>query len=147
MNHYIHDTTFVNNYVHDTVRITTQMFDTTIVNIYQFDTAIYNTYHYDTLIVNNHYYDTVFIHLHDTIYINTESINGVDAINAKVYSSRGQIVVEGAEGNTVTLYDMTGRVLDTKQDDFTPLRFDAPVSGTYMIKIGAYPARKVVVIR
>lgn len=147
VNHYIHDTTFVNNYVHDTVRITTQMFDTTIVNVYQFDTAIYNTYQYDTLFVNNHYYDTVFVHLHDTIYITEQGIGEVEGLNARVYSSHGQIVVEGADGNMVTLYDITGRVLETKQDDYTPLRFDAPVSGTYMIKIGKYPARKVVVIR
>lgn len=149
VNQYVHDTTFVNNYVHDTVRMTTQMFDTTIVNIYQFDTAIYNTYHFDTLIINNHYYDTVYIttHHYDTIYITQEGIGGVDAINAKVYSSRGQIVVEGADGNMVTLYDVTGRILATKQDNYLPLRFDAPASGTYMIKIGNYPARKVVVIR
>lgn len=149
MNQYVHDTTYINNYIHDTVRMTTQMFDTTIVNVYHFDTAIYNTYHFDTLIVNNHYYDTVYIttHHYDTIYITEQGIGDVDGINAKVYSSNGQVVVEGANGNMVTLYDVTGRVLAAKQDDYTPMRFDAPVSGTYMIKIGAYPARKVVVIR
>ncbi|MCR5589357.1 MAG: leucine-rich repeat protein [Bacteroidales bacterium] len=149
VNQYVHDTTFVNNYIHDTVRMTTQMFDTAIVNVYHFDTAIYNTYHFDTLIVNNHYYDTVYIttHHYDTIYITEQGINGVDGISAKVYSSRGQVVVEGAEGNMVTLYDVNGRVLATKQDNDMPLRFDAPVSGTYMIKIGNYPARKVVVVR
>ena len=68
-------------------------------------------------------------------------------MNAKVYTSHGQVVVEGAEGNMVTLYDVTGRVLATKQDDYSLLRFDTPASGTYMIKIGAYPARRVVVIR
>ena len=62
-------------------------------------------------------------------------------------SSQSQIVVEGADGNTVWLYDINGRVLATKQDDYTPLRFDVPVSGTYIIKIGLFPARKVVVIR
>ena len=31
--------------------------------------------------------------------------------------------------------------------DHSSLRFDAPASGTYMVKIGRYPARKVVVIR
>ena len=71
----------------------------------------------------------------------------MDGINAKVYSSHGQVVVEGADGNTVTLYDVVGRVLATKRDDYTAMRFDVPVSGTYMIKIGNYPARKVVVIR
>ena len=149
VNQYVHDTTFINNYIHDTVRMTTQMFDTTIVNVFYFDTAIYNTYHFDTLIVNNHYYDTVYIttHHYDTIYITQEGIDGVDGINAKVYSSNGQVVVEGADGNMVTLYDVTGRILATKQDYGTPLRFDAPASGTYMIKIGNYQARKVVVIR
>ena len=149
MNQYVHDTTYINNYIHDTVRMTTQMFDTTIVNVYHFDTAIYNTYHFDTLIVNNHYYDTVYIttHHYDTIYITEQGIGDVDGINAKVYSSNGQVVVEGANGNMVTLYDVTGRVLAAKQDDYAPMRFDAPATGTYMIRIGAYPARKVVVIR
>ena len=147
MNQYVHDTTYINNYIHDTIRMTTQMFDTTIVNVYQFDTAIYNTYHFDTTIIHNQYYDTIFVHLHDTIYITQEGIDGVDGINAKVYSGRGQIVVEGADGNMVTLYDVTGRILATKQDYGTPVRFDAPASGTYMIKIGNYQARKVVVIR
>jgi len=147
VNQYVHDTTFINNYIHDTVRMTTQMFDTTIVNVFYFDTAIYNTYHFDTTIIHNQYYDTIFVHLHDTIYITQEGIDGVDGINAKVYSSNGQVVVEGADGNMVTLYDVTGRILATKQDYGTPLRFDAPASGTYMIKIGNYQARKVVVIR
>ena len=97
----------------------------------------------DTVYIYIH--DTVYIH--DTIYITGEGIDGVDAMNAKIYTSQGQIVVEGADGNMVTLYDVTGRVLATKQDDYSPLRFDTPTSGTYMIKIGSYPARKVVVVR
>ena len=76
-----------------------------------------------------------------------EGIDGVDAMNAKVYTNRGQIVVEGADGNMVTLYDVNGRVLATKQDDYSLLRFDTPASGTYMIKVGNLPSRKVVVVR
>lgn len=68
-------------------------------------------------------------------------------MNAKVYSSHGQIVVEGATGNTVMLYDVSGRMLATKHDDGTLLHFDVPSSGTYMIKIGDVPARKVAVVR
>ena len=174
-NHYTHDTTYINNYVHDTVRMTTYLVDTTIVNIhqydttinnyYQYDTTIHNQYAYDTTIVNNfqfdtmifntYIYDTVFIstrfydtiYVHDTVYITEEGIDGVETLNAKVYSNRGQIVVEGADGNPVTLYDVTGRVLATRRDEGMPLRFDAPASGTYLIKIGNYPARRVVVIR
>ena len=126
---YIHDTTTIINdiYVHDTTYIT--LMDT----LMQYDTII------------NTVYDTIVIH--DTIYITQEGIGGVDVLNAKVYSSQGQIVVEGADGNMVTLYDVNGRVLATKHDNDIPLSFDVPATGTYMIKIGNYPARKVVVIR
>ena len=166
-NLYQYDTVIVNNYVYDTVIVNHYYYDTTIVNNhdtvnnYFYDTVIITHYYHDTVIVNNYVYDTIYLNryifdtvwmydtviVHDTIYITQESIDGAEMLNAKVYSSNGQIVVEGAEGNTVTLYDVNGRVLAIKQDDYMPLRFDVHVSGTYMIKIGNYPARKVVVIR
>lgn len=112
--------------------------------------TIYDTVHvHDTTVINHT--DTLWLHdtiiIHDTIYITQEGIVDVTALNAKVYSGQGQIVVEGAEGNQVWLYDVNGRVLATKQDDYSLLRFDTPASGTYMIKVGTLPARKVVVIR
>lgn len=159
----VHDTTIMTDTVtlteyipvHDTTYITqtdTLMQYDTITNIV-FDTI--DNFVHDTLTITDTLwltqYDTLWLHdtiiIHDTIYITQEGIDGVDALNAKVYSSQGQIVVECADGNTVWLYDINGRVLATKQDDYTPLRFDVPVSGTYIIKIGLFPARKVVVIR
>lgn len=105
----------------------------------------------DTLILHDTLWlhDTIYLphYIHDTIYITQEGVDGVETINAKVYSSHGQIVVEGAEGNLVTLYDVTGRALATKRNDNNTLRFIVPNSGTYMIKIGTHPARKVVVLR
>ena len=77
----------------------------------------------------------------------TKRLDAVEYINAKIYANHGQIVVEGADGNTVTLYDVSGRMLATKRDDYLPLRLDVPASGTYMVKIGDYPARRVVVIK
>ena len=74
-------------------------------------------------------------------------IDDVETLNAKVYSNQRQIVVEGAEGNLVTLYDVNGRMLTAKQDYDMPLRFDVPVSGTYLVKIGNHPAKKVIVVR
>lgn len=127
----IHDTTFVavhdtvDNYIHDTIIVTDTLWLTQTDTLWLYDTII----------------------IHDTVYITQEGISDVDALNAKVYTSQGQIVVEGANGNNVMLFDVNGRVLSTKQDDFSLLRFDAPASGTYMIKIGNNAARKVVVIR
>lgn len=140
----IHDTTYitqtdtVTNTIYDT--ITNTLFDT-ITNTIHDTTVVYST---DTLWLH----DTVFVH--DTIYIHDTIVVGVDevdAINAMIYTNNRQIVVDGAEGNTVWLYDVNGRILATKQDEYSPLRFNVPASGTYLVKIGNHPARKVVVIR
>lgn len=161
-NHYTHDTTYINNYVHDTVRMTTYLIDTTIVNVHQYDTTINNYYQYDTDVINNYQHDTTLRYVYDTVYLlqyltdtviihdtiySTEGIGIVDMLNAKVYSSQGQVVVEGAEGQPVTLIDAVGRQLATKRDEYMPVRFDVPASGTYLVKIGDYAARRVVVIR
>lgn len=82
---------------------------------------------------------------------NHAGLNEVDAINAKIYVGSGQIVVEGAESNTVWLYDVNGRIIATQRsaDEHgdRPIRFVVPASGSYMVKIGNHPVRKVVVIR
>ena len=65
----------------------------------------------------------------------------------KLYQCNGQIVVEGAEGNVVTVYDVYGRMLATRRDEGGMLRFDVPASGVYMVKVGDAPARRVAVIR
>lgn len=140
----IHDSIYLPQYIHDTVNF--PVHDTTFVT--QTDTVT-NTVH-DTLWLTN--YDTIYLpqYIHDTIYIRDTIIagmDGVDAINVKIYSSHGQIVVEGAENNTVWLYDANGRMLATKQEDYSALQFDVPASGTYLVKIGKHLAKKIVVIR
>ena len=119
----IHDTLFVN--IYDTVSITDTLWLTETDTLWLHDTII----------------------IHDTVYITQEDIDCVDALNAKVFSSQGQIVVDGAKGNMVTLFDINGRMLASKQDYGAAIRFDVPTNGTYMIKIGNHAARKVVVIR
>ena len=93
----------------------------------------------DTL---NTIHDTIIIH--DTIEV---GMDDVETLNARIYTGNGQIVVEGADGNDVRLYDVVGRVLAIKQDYGTAVRFDVPASGTYMIKIGTAPARRIVVVK
>ena len=163
----VHDTAYINVPVHDTTYISVPVHDTTYITltdtmmVTQYDTitnTVYDTvdnYVHDTVTVTDTLWltqtDTLWLHdtiiIHDTVYITQEGIGDVDALNAKVYTSQGQIVVEGANGNTVVFYDVNGRMLATKHDEYAPLRFDAPVSGTYMIKIGNHPARKMVVVR
>lgn len=147
---YLHDTTFV--FLHDTIYIPQYFHDTTIINHYLHDTLYIQQDVHDTIYVT--ITDTLWLHdtvfVYDTIYIHDTIVVGVgdvETVNAKIYTNNRQIVVEGADGNDVWLYDVNGRILAIKQDYGVPIRFDAPASGTYMIKIGDYPARKVVVIR
>ena len=122
--------------VYDTIFNT--VYDTTVV--YSTDT-LWLTLH-DTIYLPQYIYDTIYIH--DTVYV---GLDEVETINVKVYISNGQIVVDGADGNQVWLFDITGRLMATKKDNHLPLRFDIPSSGAYLVKIGNYHSRKVVVIK
>ena len=68
-----------------------------------------------------------------------------------VYAEGGKIVLTGAEGEEVCLYDMTGRLLATRQGvgvhGCTPLRFDVPTVGVYLVRVGNHPARRIVIVR
>jgi len=151
----VHDTTYITltdtltNIIYDTV--TNILYDTVTNILYDtVDSYIYDTIYlvdtlWMTLFDTVYHYDTIYIH--DTVFVHDEGVGDVETVNVKVYAHSDQIVVEGAEGKKVVLYDVAGRMLAVKQDDFTTLRFDVPSSGTYLLKIGNYPARRVVVIR
>ena len=127
--------------VHDTVYIDIPVHDTTYITLTD---TLYLT-ETDTLWLH----DTIYLpqYIHDTIYITQEGIDGTEWSAAKVYSSHGQVIVDGANGNIVTLYDVNGRMIATKRDEYAPLHFDVSASGAYMLKIGNHPAHKVVVIK
>ena len=113
---------------------------------------------HDTVYLPQYIYDTIYIR--DTVFV---GIGEMNVINAKIYTSHGQIVVESGDGmplGEVQVFDMMGRMTHSSHTP-SPLRgtppnlggeqqryqFDVPGSGTYLVKIGSYPAQKVVVIR
>ena len=158
INHYIHDTTYINNYIHDTVRLTQYVHDTAFIYQYIHDTIVnyVNNYIHDTTFINNYIYDTIYlyryiydtVYIHDTIYIQEgEGIDNIALLNAKIYQRNGQIVVEGAEGYPVYLYDVVGRLLATRRETAQEVLLDVPASGAYLVKIGDAPARRIVVKR
>ena len=154
---FVHDTTYVD--VHDTTYV--DVHDTTYVDVpYEVhDTVVVvdtlTLTHFDTITL----YDTIILYdtVHDTIYITEQAIDDVETLNAKVYAHHGQVVVEGAEGYGVALFDAAGRRLtesypsDGRTGAVEPMAgrvaFEVPTSGVYLVKIGNYPARKVVVVK
>ena len=62
----------------------------------------------------------------------------------RIYSRNGRIVVEGANGQPISVYDVMGRevfhAIQGKETSVLPGSF-------YLVKVGTHPARKVVVIK
>lgn len=76
-----------------------------------------------------------------------EAIFSIEGIDAKIYSNWGQVVVDGLNGNKVSLYDESGRLLVSQGDGLHTFCYDVPFSGIYFIRVGNAPARKLVVIK
>lgn len=64
-------------------------------------------------------------------------IGDPDVEKNSIYTLGGRIIVEGAEGETVRIFDITGR----------SVRNEALHTGVYIVKVGERPARKVVVMK
>ena len=81
-----------------------------------------------------------------------EDTTGIEEVDGSVlvpniYADGGRIVVTGAEGDDVYLYDMMGRRIATRQNCTATFNFDVPAAGIYLVRIGDRAARKVVVVR
>lgn len=68
-------------------------------------------------------------------FVSTEGIGDISADGVKVYSLDDRIMVEGAEGEKVQVFDMVGRPVGTQ----------SMPTGVYMVTVGLNPARKVVI--
>ena len=79
--------------------------------------------------------------------LSTEGVDRIEALNANICQRNGQLVVEGTDGLTVTLYDAAGRQLAVRRNEGAPMHFDVPASGTYLVKIGSAPARRIVMVK
>lgn len=147
----IYDTTIIPVTIYDTNVVTIPIFDTVELTIPFFDTLVIQII--DTLLAPIH--DTIFlfdtIFLYDTIYIHDTIVTGLSddsIINAKIYTSHGYIIIEGANVDKIMLFDINGRLLGVQRNEGNGIvRFDVPTSGTYIVKFGNNITRKVVVIK
>ncbi len=76
-----------------------------------------------------------------------EDFEETEEEKVKLFQRNGQIVVTGAEGYTVCLYDVVGRLLATRRETAQEVLLNVPASGAYLVKIGDAPARRIVVRR
>lgn len=64
-----------------------------------------------------------------------------------VYTDSGRIVVSGAEGALVRLFDIEGRLVDAQRSTYGPLYFSPSHPGTYIVDLGDQKTRKVILTR
>ena len=132
----IHDTI----YVHDTTWIVTR--DT--INRTLRDTLWIDVR--DTLWLTLH--DTTFLTLHDTIFIDDGvAIRPLQETPFIVHSRDGRIEISNAEGLNLQVYDVYGRCILIRRKLTKEYTIDGLASGVYLVRIGNYPARKVVLLK
>ena len=74
-----------------------------------------------------------------------ETCNGIPEIgftgsaDVLVRTTNGRIIVEGAEGESVRIFDMMGRLVSTADET-------SALPGVYLVKVGDRPTKKVVVV-
>lgn len=62
-----------------------------------------------------------------------------------IYSTDNSVVVEGAEGSNVKMYDTAGRLLFETENAQNIINIGVNTKGVYLVKVGNYPTKKIVV--
>lgn len=87
--------------------------------------------------------------LRDTTFIAYfESTNGIfdaDKIAVNVLAENGSVVISGAIGRQVNIYDMMGRQIVSAKMSDDDVRYQMPTSGVFLVRIEDKPAIKIVV--
>jgi hypothetical protein len=80
-------------------------------------------------------------------FVPIDGIEDADEAEVTVYSSGLRIIVNGATGSDVRLFDVNGRLISTAVDAAETVEFRVVATGVYLIKVGNAPAKRVLVVR
>ncbi|MBR6292776.1 MAG: T9SS type A sorting domain-containing protein [Bacteroidales bacterium] len=88
--------------------------------------------------------DTSFI----AYFTEVTGIDGVGVKGLRVYAENHKLVIEDSEGVAVNVYDVMGNLVCSKPAEKRgTTALEVPSAGVYMVKVGDFPARKVVVVK
>ena len=76
-----------------------------------------------------------------------QAIDETDMTNVTIYSAETRIIVNGAEGKSVNVYDINGRTVSTMAVAGETVEFRMANTGVYLVKVGSAPAKRVLVVR
>ena len=79
------------------------------------------------------------------IFYNAVGIDGVDSLDINVLTCGHEIVVQGASGRAVSLYDIMGRRIAIAQRASDSETLRVPAAGVYLLQVEGLKARKLIV--
>ncbi|MBQ9417312.1 MAG: T9SS type A sorting domain-containing protein [Bacteroidales bacterium] len=85
-----------------------------------------------------------------TAHFATDSTQGIEQTAGdptRVYTLGESLYVEGAEGQTVAVYDVNGRIVAHSKAAPQQAVFRMQGSGVYLVRVGQRPAKRVVVVK
>ena len=74
-------------------------------------------------------------------------IEDADMDDVTIYSTDSKIVVRGAEGRNVYVFDINGRMMNSQMNAAEAVEFRMANTGVYLVKVGEAPAKRVLVVR
>ena len=76
-----------------------------------------------------------------------EGIDDADGININAYGKDGNIVLQGAEGREVYVFDINGRMLHHTATATMTETYGIPATGVYLIKVEGIGTKRIVIVR
>ncbi len=76
-----------------------------------------------------------------------QAVEVADMDNVVIFSNDTRIIVRGAEGHDVTVFDVNGRMISRKLNAADEVEFRMAATGVYLVKVGNAPAKRVLVVR
>ena len=81
------------------------------------------------------------------VFVANNGIEDADMANVTVYGAESRIVVRGAEGKDVYVFDLNGRMVASQLNAAAATEFRMASTGVYLVKVGNAPAKRVLVVR
>ena len=101
----------------------------------------------DTLTVNPYTFTVNADVTINALFKETVGINTVNELNVNVYSVENNIIVRGAAGYDVYVFDINGRAMAKTLNAGETAEFRMPATGVYIVRIGDVMTKRVVVVR
>ena len=83
-----------------------------------------------------------------TATFEADQVEGIDDVmgNITIATRGNEIVIKGAENQSLVIFDVQGRIV-VRENSISATAYPMSTTGVYLVKVGNYPAKKVVIVR